>query len=106
MWQLQRMVGEILTNIEKHAQATSVNADFFYDSEHFHLDIFDNGIGFDNSLGNLNQEGHYGLTGLKERTKSLGGHISIDPHFEFGGGTRISFQVPIDSLGTHKEKST
>jgi ATP-binding region, ATPase-like len=106
MWQLQRMVGEILTNIEKHAQATSINVDFFYDSAHFYLDIYDDGIGFDNSLGNLNQEGHYGLTGLKERTKSLGGHISIDPHFEFGGGTRISFQVPIDSLGTHKEKST
>ena len=106
MWQLQRMVGEILTNIEKHAQATSVNADFFYDSEHFHLDIYDDGIGFDNRVDNLNQEGHYGLTGLKERTKSLGGHISIDPHSDFGGGTRISFQVPIDSLGTHKEKST
>lgn len=106
MWQLQRMVGEILTNIEKHAQATSVNADFFYDSAHFYFDIHDDGIGFNNSLGNLNQEGHYGLTGLKERTKSLGGHISIDPHSEFDGGTRISFQVPIDSLSTHKEKST
>ena len=106
MWQLQRMVGEILTNIEKHAHATSVNANFFYDSTHFYFDIYDDGIGFNNSLGNLNQEGHYGLTGLKERATSLGGHISIDPHSEFDGGTRISFHVPIDSLVTHKEKST
>lgn len=105
MWQLQRMVGEILTNIEKHAHATSVNANFFYDSEHFYLDIYDDGIGFDNSMSNLNQKGHYGLTGLKERAISLGGHVSIDPHSEFGGGTRVSFHVPIDSLGTHKEKS-
>lgn len=101
MWQLQRMVGEILTNIEKHAQATSVNADFFYDSTHFYLDIYDDGIGFDNRVDNLNQEGHYGLIGLKERATSLGGHISIDPHSEFGGGTRISFRAPIDSLGTN-----
>ena len=106
MWQLQRMVGEILTNIEKHAQSTLVNADFFYDSEHFYLDIYDNGIGFDNSLGNLNQEGHYGLTGLKERAASFGGHISIESRPELRGGTRISFHAPIDSLGTHKEKST
>ena len=105
MWQLQRMVGEILTNIEKHAHATSVNADFFYDSTHFYLDIYDDGIGFDNSADNLTQEGHYGITGLKERAKSVGGHISIDPHSEFGGGTRIFFHTPIDSLGTHKEKS-
>lgn len=105
MWQLQRMVGEILTNIEKHAHATSVNANFFYDSEHFYLDIYDDGIGFNNSMSNLNQEGHYGLTGLKERATSLGGRVSIDPHSEFGGGTRVSFNVPIDSLGTHKEKS-
>ena len=105
MWQLQRIVGEILTNIEKHAQATSVNADFFYDSTHFYLDIYDDGIGFNNRAGNLNQEGHYGLTGLKERAKSLGGHISIDSHPEFKNGTRISFHAPIDSLGANKEKS-
>ena len=104
MWQLQRMVGEILTNIEKHAQATSVNADFFYDNAQFYLDIYDDGIGFDDRVDNLNQEGHYGLTGLKERATSLGGHISIDPHSDFGGGTRISFRAPIDSLVTHKEK--
>ena len=106
MWQLQRMVGEILTNIEKHAQAASVNADFFYDNTRFYFDICDDGIGFDNSADNLTQEGHYGLTGLKERATSVGGHISIDPHSEFGGGTRIFFHTPIDSLGTHKEKST
>ena len=105
MWQLQRMVGEILTNIEKHAHATSVNADFFYDNTRFHFDICDNGVGFNGYSGNLSREGHYGITGLKERTRTLGGHISIDPHSEFGGGTRISFYVPIDSLGTHKEKS-
>ena len=105
MWQLQRMVGEILTNIEKHAHATSVNADFFYDNTRFHFDICDNGVGFNGYSGNLSREGHYGLTGLKERAMSLGGHVSIDPHSEFGGGTRVSFHVPIDSLGTHKEKS-
>ncbi len=105
MWQLQRMVGEILTNIEKHAQATSVNADFFYDNTGFYFDICDDGIGLDNRAGNFSQQGHYGLTGLKERATSLGGHVSIDPHSEFCGGTRISFHTPIDSLGTHKEKS-
>jgi len=105
MWQLQRIVGEILTNIEKHAQATSVNADFFYDNTRFYFDICDDGIGFDNRADNFSQEGHYGLTGLKERTKSLGGHISIDPHSEFGGGTHVSFHAPIDSFGTHKEMS-
>ena len=105
MWQLQRMVGEILTNIEKHAQATSVNADFFYDNTGFYFDICDDGIGLDNRAGNFSQQGHYGLTGLKERATSLGGHVSIDPHSEFCGGTRISFHTPIDSLSTHKEKS-
>ena len=105
MWQLQRMVGEILTNIEKHARATSVNADFFYDNAQFYIDIYDDGIGFDNGAGSLNQEGHYGLIGLKERATSLGGHISVDSHSEFSGGTRIFFRTPIESLGTNKEKS-
>lgn len=81
-----------------------MNADFFYENAQFYLDIYDDGIGFDDRVDNLNQEGHYGLTGLKERATSLGGHISIDPHSDFGGGTRISFHAPIDSLVTHKEK--
>lgn len=106
MWQLQRIVGEILTNVEKHAQATSVNADFFYDKTHFHLDIYDDGIGLNNRESDLNQEGHYGLTGLIERAESLGGHISIDSPPEFADGTRIHLRVPINSLGNSKEKST
>ena len=106
MWQLQRIVGEILTNVEKHAQATSVNADFFYDKTHFHLDIYDDGIGLNNRVSELNQEGHYGLTGLIERAESLDGHISIDSPPEFADGTRIHLRVPIDSLGHSKEKST
>ena len=106
MWQLQRIVGEILTNVEKHAQATSVNADFFYDKTHFYLDIYDDGIGLNNRESDLNQEGHYGLTGLIERAESLGGHISIDSPPEFADGTRIHLRVPINSLGNSKEKST
>ena len=106
MWQLQRIVGEILTNVEKHAQATSVNADFFYDKTHFHLDIYDDGIGLNNRVSELNQEGHYGLTGLIERAESLDGHISIDSPPEFADGTHIHLRVPIDSLGNSKEKST
>ena len=72
----------------------------------FNLDIYDDGIGLNNRESDLNQEGHYGLTGLIERAESLGGHISIDSPPEFADGTRIHLRVPINSLGNSKEKST
>ena len=108
MWQLQRILGEILTNVEKHARATSVKIIFHYDSTNLNLEVDDNGIGLNGDLDDFHRSGHYGIVGLKERVESLDGSMSIDSPAETTGGTHVQLHVPLDSLSTHtnKEKRT
>ncbi|KAA8742813.1 two-component sensor histidine kinase [Actinomyces johnsonii] len=106
MWQLQRILGEILANIEKHAHATSVDLSILHDDSCFRLDVRDNGIGLGKDVKDLYREGHYGLAGLKERSLTLNGAFSIDSLSELTAGTRVRLRVPIASLHTttNKEK--
>ena len=106
MWQLQRILGEILTNIEKHAHATSVDLLIFHDDNCFGLDVRDDGIGLDKDFKNLHLEGHYGLAGLKERSETLNGAFTVDSRSESTHGTHVRLRVPIASLHstTNKEK--
>jgi integral membrane sensor signal transduction histidine kinase len=106
MWQLQRILGEILTNIEKHAHATSVDLLIFHDDNCFGLDVRDDGIGLDKDFKNLHREGHYGLAGLKERSETLNGAFTVDSRSESTHGTHVRLRVPIASLHstTNKEK--
>ena len=108
MWQLQRILGEVLTNIEKHAHATSVDLSMFHDDNCFNLDIRDDGIGLSNGFKDIHRDGHYGLAGLKERSEILNGVFTIDSFSDLTPGTRVRLRVPITSLHTttNREKST
>jgi signal transduction histidine kinase len=68
-----RIAQEGLTNIRKHAQATSADLVLNYsDSELVSLDIRDDGIGSERS------DGGFGLLGIQERVQLLGGTLTID----------------------------
>ena len=107
MWQLQRILGEVLTNIEKHAHATSVDLSIFHDDNCFSLDVHDDGIGLSKDSKDLHREGHYGLAGLKERSETLNGAFIIDSSCKSTPGTHVRLRIPITSLHTttNKEKS-
>lgn len=104
MWQLQRILGEILANIEKHAHATSVDLSILHDDGCFCLDVHDDGIGLGEDVNDLDREGHYGLVGLKERSEMLNGTFSIDSPSDLTAGTRVRLRVPITSLHTASDK--
>jgi signal transduction histidine kinase len=51
--------------------------------------IRDDGCGFDPKV--IGQPGHYGLIGLQERARSLGGTLSIDS--QSGRGTTLKVTI-------------
>ncbi|MBO0796101.1 MAG: hypothetical protein J2P36_34860 [Ktedonobacteraceae bacterium] len=59
------------------------------------IEVRDNGIGFDPT--EIGQQGHYGLTGLRERARLLGGQFSLlsTP----GKGTTLRLLLPADRKG-------
>lgn len=91
---LFRIVQEALTNIAKHASATSVDIRLFEQSESLVLDIHDNGVGLE--LGWASKEGSFGLQGMEERANSFDGELNI--HTEPNVGVVISVVFPQSSV--------
>ncbi|MBI5295231.1 MAG: sensor histidine kinase [Chloroflexi bacterium] len=79
------VLGEALTNIVRHAQATKVQVKCVVQNKNLDLEIRDNGKGFD---VNQNSSGHYGLLGMHERARLTGGTLAIESN---ASGTCIQF---------------
>lgn len=92
MRQLFYVFREVLSNIEKHANASQVSLDLTWEEKYMTLVIFDNGRGFDAT--NSQYDGHYGLQFIRDRLDSLNGSISI--YSVVGSGADIIIQVPYE----------
>ncbi|HEY9641506.1 MAG TPA: sensor histidine kinase [Coleofasciculaceae cyanobacterium] len=84
-----RIVQEALNNIRKYANATAVEITIEAIALELHLQIQDNGSGFQLSE---NQTG-FGLQGIRERAIALGGQIQIDS--QPGQGCCIRVNLPL-----------
>ena len=86
------MISECLTNIAKHAQAQRVKIMVKKMNKYLIIKIEDDGVGFKTqTIGKYS--GNYGLLGLNERVRLIGGKLEIHS-FPFSG-TKISITVPI-----------
>lgn len=91
---LLRIAQEALTNVIKHSGATKATIDLDYGPQNVTLEIKDNGRGFEREKSAGPGEGHFGLLGISERAKRLGGEVAITS--ELGRGTTIRVVVPIE----------
>jgi signal transduction histidine kinase len=91
-----RIGQEALTNIAKHAQASRVNITLEFGPRALMLLVEDNGIGFVSPTTPAPGDNHFGLLGMSERAKRLGGQVVIDS--VRGRGTAIEVEIPIDPL--------
>lgn len=88
---LFRVFQEALTNISKHAHASRVDVRLVQQGEEILLEIADDGRGLDPE--DLKKPKSFGLRGIRERLKSLGGSFYIGPGEK--GGTRIMVRAPL-----------
>jgi signal transduction histidine kinase len=79
-------VSEALTNVLKHADARNIEVTLRRNSGVIHLDVEDDGSGFDPDATDQN-----GLAGLSDRIQALGGTMSISSSAR---GTTISALIP------------
>jgi NarL family two-component system sensor histidine kinase YdfH len=83
------ILSEALSNITRHAQATQVHIRFVIHKDQVELDIVDNGRGFDTN--HESSAGHYGLLGMRERARLIGGALTIESGVQ--SGTTVRFVV-------------
>lgn len=88
---LYRMVQEALTNVARHARATDVSIEMRLQGPELVLSVRDNGVGFPDP--STQQDGRYGLLGIRERAYMLGGRIEVDN--PPGGGGRLTVRLPL-----------
>ncbi len=88
---LYRITQESLTNVVKHAQASSVEIRLIQSGHNIELTVSDNGRGIE--MSDQGKQGSFGLLGIRERVILLGGVFSIDGIS--GRGTQISVSIPI-----------
>jgi PAS domain S-box-containing protein len=90
---LFRIFQQSLANVLRHAKATEVHVRFSFDAEEAHLEITDNGTGFEvpNNWIDFVRQGHYGLAGSAERANALGGIFKVQSK----PGTSTTIQVTI-----------
>lgn len=90
-----RIAQECLTNVRRHASARRVRLRLAPRPDALHLDIVDDGRGFDSAAEpDATTGAGLGLVGMRERAEALGGSITIESRP--GAGTRVHLRLPYD----------
>lgn len=85
-----RIVQEALTNVLRHAGASTVHVRLALEGDRVQIEVCDNGRGGDAPAG-------HGITGMVERARLLGGTVQVGP--ASGGGYLVQADLP-GRLGT------
>jgi signal transduction histidine kinase len=89
-----RIVQEALTNVARHAHVNQVTVEVQVNQDTLRAKIEDHGIGFTRTAAST-AAFSMGLTGMSERTVSLGGRLTVES--APGIGTCVTAEFPIDN---------
>ena len=89
-----RIAQEVLSNIRRHSQASSVEMSLDFGADALTLIIHDNGQGFNvpERTSDLALSGKLGIIGMRERARLIGGTLIVQS--EKGAGTTITLRIP------------
>ncbi len=86
-----RIFQELLTNISKHAHASAVSVQVASEGGQLRLEVADDGGGF--AAADLRKPGSYGVRGMSERARELGGELVLA--LRAPRGAQASLCVPL-----------
>ncbi|MCO6511041.1 MAG: hypothetical protein J5I65_09625 [Aridibacter famidurans] len=90
--EVRRIAHEAVFNAFRHADASSIEATLEYSARRLILSVRDDGRGIEPDIAKLGREGHWGLTGMRERAEKIGGKLKV--WSSNGRGTEIQLSVP------------
>jgi signal transduction histidine kinase len=88
-----RVVQESLTNVVRHAAATSAEVTVTHLGGGVVVEVTDDGRGLAGGPGNGSAGGGQGIVGMRERARTLGGTLEAGPRPE--GGFRVQASLPV-----------
>jgi signal transduction histidine kinase len=90
--EVYRIGREGLVNAFRHANATNVEIELEYRPKELRLFVRDDGRGIDSEAARSAIDGHWGITGMRERAERIGGTLKIRSRSE--AGTEVELRVP------------
>lgn len=88
------VVREALSNVAKHADASSVDVRLVVEGDRLVVEITDDGVGIESSEEPTSALRGHGLTNLQQRATANGGTAEVAPGAD--GGTTVRWVVPVD----------
>src|SRR5271165_4447495 len=91
--EVYRIGGEALRNAFRHAEAGRIEVEIQYEDKRFRVRVRDDGKGIEPKF--LNEDGrpgHFGLHGMRERAKLVGGKLTV--WSDVAAGTEVELTIP------------
>lgn len=88
--ELLRIAQEAVTNVVRHAAATHIEILLNFTPRSVKMTIIDDGHGFAPDAPSI-ANGHFGITGMKERAQQIGGSLTVTS--KEGEGTQVQVEV-------------
>jgi signal transduction histidine kinase len=97
--EVYRIAGEAMRNAFRHAQAKRIEVAIHYDANVLRLRIRDDGKGIESQvIEDHGRTGHWGLHGMRERAKIIGGNLELWSKVQ--SGTEVELEIPSSTAYT------
>ncbi len=83
---------EALVNAFRHSRASNIEVELEYAPNEFRVVVRDNGCGIDPEVLHSGRDGHWGLSGMRERAERIGARLKVST--SVSSGTEVELSVP------------
>jgi signal transduction histidine kinase/ligand-binding sensor domain-containing protein len=90
--EVYRISREAVVNAFRHSSAAAIEVEVDYADSYLLIQVRDDGRGIDPSVLRSGRDGHWGLVGMRERSRSIGADLKV--RSRVGSGTEVELKVP------------
>lgn len=89
-----RIGREALVNAFRHSRASTIEVEIEYGAKQLRILVRDDGLGIDPQVLRQGREGHWGISGMRERAEEINAKFKV--WSRAGAGTEIELSIPGD----------
>jgi signal transduction histidine kinase/ligand-binding sensor domain-containing protein len=90
--EIYRIAREATVNAFRHSGAATIEVEIEYAARQLRIVVRDDGQGIDSDVLRAGREGHWGLSGMRERAETIGARLQV--WSRAGAGTEVELAVP------------
>ena len=90
--EVYRIGREALVNAFRHSRAGNIEVELHYATDQLRILVRDDGCGIDPQVLDTGREGHWGLSGMRERAERIDAQVKVLSRP--AGGTEVELRVP------------